>query len=173
MATMTFDEFLTNVFRSAGPEMLAYHGTALVLTPTDRGRVMVQEPVWCFAERGAAGQWDMERYRTEELYLMARWITSAWGRNTTGEGRQSPEPEKDLLTLVAQVLERVCPRPTWLQASRLFQAITAGTLSEQGEYNETVGDGVLEEYEFTYAFKAVKLRPLYRWLIENGLLVEA
>ena len=121
-------------------------------------------------ERDAAGQWAVEHDRTDDLYLMARWITSGWGRNTTGEGRLQTEPEKNLFALVCGLLDNVCPIVTWTQAGKLFQEITTGTLVEQGKYEETVGDGVLEEYEFIYAYKAVKLRLLYHWLIENGLL---
>jgi hypothetical protein len=172
MTSMSFDDFVTHVFNAGGlgPATIAYRSTVQVLVPTGSERTTVDEPVWRFAERDASGQWDIDRYRTEDLYLMARWVTSGWGRNTTGEGRLQTEPAKDVLTLMCRMLEAVCPTVTWTQSGKLFQAITSGTLAEPGTYEETTGDGVLEEYEFTYAYVAVKVRSLYQWLVDNGLL---
>ena len=102
--------------------------------------------------------------------LMARWRTYGYGRNTTGSGPLRTETAKDVLVPLCQLLDKVCPTVTWTQAHKLFHEIAAGTLGEQGTYAETTGDGVLEEYESTYAYQAVKLYPLHQWLSENGLL---
>ena len=175
MSNMTFDEFLTNVLMldELEPEALAYRGTVQVSTPTGQGRVMATEPVWRFVERDAVGHWALDPQHTQDLYLMARWITSSYGRNTTGSGPLRTEAEKDVRVPLCQLLDKVCPIVTWTQARKLFHDIATGDLGERGTYTETTGDGVLEEYEFTYAYHAVKLYPLYQWLSVNKLHLPA
>jgi hypothetical protein len=172
MAPMTYDEFLTAVFSTGGigSELIAYEGSITVYEQSDRGLISSARPEWRFAEHDATGQWTGDAYRDKDLYLMVRWVTSAWGRNTTGEGALQTEPAKDLLIPICMLLDKICPAFTWAQAIKLFRAITSATLSLHGQYEETTGDGVLQEYEYTYAYHAVQLSLLYRWLVENGLL---
>ena len=174
MTTTTYVEFLTTIFTTdgLGPELIAYHNTANVSTPTDQGyvTVQVQEPGWCFAQRDAAGQWALDSLQSHDLYLMVHWITYGYGWNTTGSGPLSTETERDVFSPLCLLLDKVCPAVTWSQAGKLFHDINSGLLGERGSYDETTGDGVREEYDRTYAYQAVKLFPLYQWLIANDLL---
>jgi hypothetical protein len=168
---LTFDEFLARVFDETGLQFeIAFEDRVASLTPTDRGYERVFETVWKLGERDAAGAWKADLLRDKDLYLMARWRTWGHGWNTTGSGPLRTEKEKDVMIPVCRLLDEICPIATWTNARELFREIAAGSLGKRGAYGETTGDGVLEEYESSYDYQAVRLRSLYDWLFANGFL---
>jgi predicted enzyme related to lactoylglutathione lyase len=168
---MTFDEFMTIAISL---NTVGFKETIKVLDFTADGqrRVLVDgQTVWRFVERDGAGQLDINLYRTKDLYLLALWKTGGYGTNTTDSVPVHPEKEQEVFTSLSLLLDRVCPNFSWTKAGNLFREIALGTLGEKGQYENTEGDGALEEDRIFYAYKAVNLRALHRWLIESGLLV--
>jgi hypothetical protein len=150
---IAFDEFQQ---RAVDTGSVGFRVTQKVFTRNGRGEAaVVEEPAgWRYLEPG--GRWS------GELHVLALWRTGGWGRNSSGSGRLSPEPERDIEVPIRHLLAGLgCE-------SRSGDAVAA--LAANGTFESVEGDGATEEYEWSWAYRAIGLRALYDWLVERRLI---
>jgi hypothetical protein len=170
MANLTFDEF-----QSMAMELydigFKIRNPILEYDPVKQNHVEKEGPaIWYYVGPDREGYSTTERYHPKDFYLLAQWQTGGYGFNTTGSGPVHVEEAKDVFTPLTVLLQKICTKVSWSEAFNLFREKGVGELLEKGRYENTVGDGVIEEYQIDYSYQAINLRALYRWLVKNCIV---